>query len=374
MKILFHINCLGRGGAERVVSVLSDYFAKDGNTVVVTTLWQDLEEYPLNKAVRRISVGLKAGEQNKGRIYKLLARFFRLRKAIKTEKPDIVVSFCASANFRCAYSMAGINIPLLVSVRNDPQSDYVPYKRATRHMVKKAAGCVFQTKAAMESFPKDFQKKSRVIFNPIDESFLEYGGLNKDISQREPRIVTVGRVTRQKNQLLLVRAFERIHDELPQYTLEIYGEVGDGVVKGEIADFCNSTGIADKVKFMGVSDTVYKDISSASLFVLSSEYEGMPNALMEAMALGLPVISTDCPCYGPSTLIEQGKSGILVPMGDVDTMVDDMAAAMKKVLGCREYAQGLGENAAKIKNLAAPNVIYQEWKQYVDDIERQFRE
>jgi glycosyltransferase involved in cell wall biosynthesis len=369
MKILFHINSLGRGGAERVVSVLAGYFANDGYDVTIATLWQDLNEYTLDPKVKRIHVGLKSNEENKNRLYKNIIRINRLRNAIIRENPDIVVSFCASANFRCAYSMYGINIPLLVSVRNDPEKDYIPFKRKNERMIRKASGCVFQTKAAMESFPKDFQAKSRVIYNPLDKKFYDTDKAGKDSSVREKRIVNVGRITKQKNQMLLVMAFERISKDFPDYTLEIYGDSGDGSVQNEIIEFCRNKGIDDKVKFKGVSDTLNEDIRNASLFVLSSDFEGMPNALIEAMALGLPVISTDCPCYGPASLIEQNESGILVPVGDAGVM----AQAIKRVLLDCEFANSLGRKAEEIKNIVNPKVIYQEWKQYVEDIERHFK-
>jgi glycosyltransferase involved in cell wall biosynthesis len=362
-KILFHINSLGKGGAERVVSVLSDYFANDGYDVVIATLWQDKQEYVLNPKVRRIEVGLSTQQEKKGRIYKNLVRFLNLRNAIKNENPDIVISFCASANFRCTTSMLGINIPLLVSVRNDPQKDYLPYMRKTNIMMRKASGCVFQTDRALKCFPKAFGDKSKVIFNPLDEKFLS----NQDdvkVEDREKRIVTVGRITKQKNHMLLVQAFEKIHNLFPQYTLDIYGESDDHVIKDEIVDYCKKTNIDKYVRFMGLSSTLQKDIKDAALFVLSSDYEGMPNALAEAMALGLPVIATDCPCYGPATLISNNKSGILVPVGDVDKM----AEAISKVLGDEIFAQELGNEAMKIKDILNPDKIYKEWKEYVNNI------
>jgi glycosyltransferase involved in cell wall biosynthesis len=366
-KILFHINSLGKGGAERVVSVLSDYFANDGYEVVIATLWQDKQEYPLPEKVRRIHVGLSKSQETKGRLYKNLARFTNLRNAIKNEKPDIVISFCASANFRCALSMAGMDIPLLVSVRNDPKRDYIPYKRKTDMMMKKASGCVFQTDGAKECFSPYFQEKSRVIFNPIDARFIDAAKDNKENITRSKRIVTVGRITQQKNQMLLVKAFEKIHNKFPEYVLEIYGESNDGKIKEEIIDFCKSTNIYNSVKFMGVSSTIYKDIKDAALFVLSSDYEGMPNALAEAMALGLPVIATDCPCYGAAALIEQEKSGMLVPVGDVDAL----AAAMERLLNDGEFAKKLGNKAENIVEILNPDKIYLEWKQYVTDIIKQ---
>jgi glycosyltransferase involved in cell wall biosynthesis len=354
---------MGKGGAERVVSVLADYFANDGYEVVIATLWEEKQEYILNPKVRRIGVGLSTKQEKKGRIIKNIIRFTNLRNAIKNENPDIVISFCASANFRCTTSMIGINIPLLVSVRNDPQKDYLPYKRKTNMMMMKASGCVFQTDRALKCFPQSFQDKSKVIFNPLDERFLNTSDFG-DNKARAKRIVTVGRITRQKNHILLVQAFNKIHESYPQYTLDIYGDISDHLIKDEIMDYCQKANIEKYVRFMGLSSTLQTDIKDATMFVLSSDYEGMPNALAEAMSLGIPVISTDCPCYGPATLIENNKSGILVPVGDVDKMVE----AMAMILDDEIFAQGLGVEAMKIKDILNPNKIYKEWKEYVNDI------
>ena len=127
-KILFHINSMGKGGAERVVSVLSGCFAEDGYEVTIVTLWQAGEEYELAGAVKRINLEDLWQGRHMGRFEIALKRLLDLRRIIKEEKPDLVISFCNKANFRCAYAMYGMTIPLLVSVRNDPRVDYLPHR------------------------------------------------------------------------------------------------------------------------------------------------------------------------------------------------------------------------------------------------------
>lgn len=360
-KILFHVNSMGKGGAERVISILSHYFAQDGNDVVVTTLWTAQEEYPLDKRVRRINVGLTPEEEQKGRIYKAAVRMLRYRQCILKEKPDIVISFCANANFRSAYSLIGTKIPLLVSVRNDPKKDYAPYPKKCRFMTKKAAGCVFQTPDAQKFFAEELQKKSRIIWNPLDEKYLS---VNKpQAQQREKTIVTVGRITRQKNQMLLLRAFSRICNEFPEYQLQIYGEAGSDEVKEELEAFCSEHKIVDRVSFMGASSTLEKDMIHAGLFVLPSDYEGMPNALIEAMAMGIPSIATDCPCGGSALLMKQ-HGGILVPAG----AEEELAEAMRNVLSDAELADRIGNQAKGVVDSVNPQKIYQEWKDYVETL------
>lgn len=368
-KILFHINSLGKGGAERVVTVLSRYFVEDEFDVVIVTLWRAKEEYELVDGARRINLEDELNKGTAGRIGRALKRFTYLRKIIRKEAPDIVISFCNKANFRSAYSMLGMKIPLLTSVRNDPKIDYAPYRAATKWMERKAAGCVFQTPDAKAFFTPAFQEKSRIIWNPVSEKYITAG---RELSERTKEkdlkdggyIVTVGRISHQKNQLLLLRAFVRIKDQFPHLTVRIYGEDSDEGVRKTLEQYIEQQDITDKVIFMGQSDHLEKEIRDAALFVLPSDYEGMPNALMEAMALGLPVIATDCPCGGAGMLIEDGVSGRLVPVGDEV----QMAKAMEEILNNQELSELLGKNAKKVARKADSHKIYEEWKMYVEQL------
>lgn len=344
-----------------MISILSRYFAQDGYDVVVTTLWRADNEYVLDGRVRRVDVGLTEREERRGRLAKAAIRAFRYRACIAKERPDIVISFCSKANFRSAYSMTGMQIPLLVSVRNDPEKDYAPYPAKCRYMSKKAAGCVFQTPEAQRFFDTGLQKKSRVIWNPLDEKY--FAETKRRGAARDRTIVTVGRITRQKNQLLLLKAFLRISRDFPQHQLLIYGEdSGDGT-RAELEAYCRSSRLEDRVIFMGESSTLERDLAGAGLFVLPSDYEGMPNALAEAMALGIPCIATDCPCGGPAMLIEQ-FGGILVPPGKDEALAD----AMKSVLSDPQLADRMGSQAERVRDWVHPQRIYSEWKTYVESL------
>ncbi len=362
-RLLFHINSMGKGGAERVVSVLSEKFSEDGYDVVIATLWRAQEEYQIPEGVKRVNLGDDRNYEKSGRIRLALRRLMDLRRLIRKENPDLVISFCNKANFRCAYCMAGLKTPLLVSVRNDPRVDYFPHKYGVFQMKKKASGCVFQTTDALRCFDEEFQRKSRVIFNPIDGKYFVADGAMPEPAKY---VVTVGRLSQQKNQLLLLKAFFLVQKELPEYRLRIYGEESDQGIKEKLTDYIERQNMQDCVSFMGQSSCLESEIKDASLFVLSSDYEGMPNALMEAMAMGIPVISTDCPCKGPAELIEDGISGILVPVGDEK----EMAGAIIKVLKDRELWEQLSRNGMKIRKKASPDKIYREWKDFVEEIVR----
>lgn len=364
MKILFHLNSMGHGGAERVVGILCSSFVQKGEEVVLATQWESQNEYPVDPRVRRIHVGLTERDTGKGRLAKMLTRYFRLRKCIRKEKPDIVISFCNKANFRCAFAMLGMNVPLLVSVRNDPVKDYAPYKIPTWYMQGKAAGCVFQTPDAMHFFSKKFQNKSRIIFNPLSGTFMETAGKGLPPAERKKEIVTAGRISRQKNQLLLLRAFCSVAGKFPEYRLKIYGAVQEKDVYRELCLYADENGLRDKVCFMGETDTLYDEIRDAAAFVLSSDYEGMPNALIEAMALGLPCIATDCPCGGPAVLIENNVSGILVPTGSQEALEKALCA----VLSDPAMAGRMGGNAKGILEKVRPDKICEEWVAFIKEI------
>lgn len=360
-KIMFHLNSMGKGGAERVVSILSKCFLNDGYEVIVVTLWRAEEEYEIAAGIKRINLGDRKNLEHLGRILLAFRRMWDIRNLVKHEKPDIVISFCKKANFRCAYSMIGLKTPLLVSVRNDPKVDYLPYRRGTQRMERKASGCVFQTRDALLSFDKKFQKKSRIIWNPLDDKYLL-----PDVEKvkKSTYIVSVGRLSVQKNQILLLKAFHSIMDEFPEYELRIYGEESNAGIKEKLLTYIEQNNMQMRVKLMGQSSNLENEIRDASLFVLSSNYEGMPNALIEAMALGIPSISTDCPCGGPRELIEDGISGVLVPVENEKEMV----AAIKRLLRDRDLAEKISENGKKIKEKVSSKRIYQEWKRFVSDI------
>lgn len=359
-KILFHINSMGKGGAERVVSVLTRYFAQDEYDVTLVTLWRAKEEYELSEKVKRINLEELCQGKSLGRLGMAAYRLMTFKKILKEEAPDIVISFCGKANFRCSYSMIGMKTPLLVSVRNDPKRDYVPHKLSTRVMEKKAAGCVFQTPDAQAGFGVELQKKSRVIWNPVEEKYLE----RQEKRENSGYVVTVGRLSEQKNHMLLLRAFKQVHVAFPELVLRIYGEESEAGMKDKLLQYVKEQGLETSVQFMGQSNQPEKDIRDAGMFVLSSDYEGMPNALIEAMVMGIPVISTDCPCGGPAELIENGVSGILIPVRDEE----ELAASIRLLLENKELAETLGKKAAELAKKVSPERIYEEWKSYVEEL------
>lgn len=360
-KIMFHINSLGKGGAERVVSLLSDEFAKSGTEVVIATEWYSEDEYEVNPKIKRIHVGLRKTQEGASRLRKQWLRIFNLRKAMKQEKPDVVLSFCVKANYRAMMASVATGIPVIVSVRNDPKKDYTGKKNVfmNKCFLNRAAGCVFQTEEAKDFFDEKLQKKSVIICNPVNETYLQAKRINP-----APKIVCVGRLVEQKNQMLLVRAFENIVKTHPEYQLYLYGDGSDDECKEELLAYVKERPFGEQVHFMGLSSTLETTLADAAMFVLPSNYEGMPNALMEAMAMGLPVISTDCPCGGSRYWIEHGENGQLVPVGDEEAMT----RAMEFYMLYPDKADEYGKNAKKRLQEATVEKVFLQWKEYIQQV------
>ena len=359
MKIAFHINSLGLGGAERVVTNLANSFAKDGFEVVIATEWTADEEYVLDDSVKRVHVGLKKSDEKKTRAVKFIKRVQYLHDFMKTEKPDVLIAFMHRSIYRALMAEINTKVPVIISVRNDPKKDFVAFtdKLQTFLLMGKAKGAVFQTKEAQSFFGQNLQKKSTIILNPLNDKYIGLPFPEK----RTKRVVNVARIAAQKNHLLLIDAFEKVHEKHPEVVLEIYGPDGDDDMPVKVRERLEKGNLKDYIKLMGASSTLEKDIIDASVFAYSSDYEGMPNGVMEAMAMGLPVVCTDCPCGGPRTLIKNKENGLLVPVGDANALAD----GINFMLDNPDKADRMGQEAKKLCEIANSDVVYKKWKDYV---------
>lgn len=358
--IVFLALTLTRGGAERVIANLCNEALLGGYRVSIITCMNKPVGYELKPGIEHICI-----EKTSDVHYKNLGeRFLKRRKLLKAVleecKPDVLLCFLPEPNFLALSLKKIFNFPMLISVRNDPAREYKNpvYRALMRVLYPKADGYIFQTKQAMEyfSFSKHIMDRACVIPNPLGREFIDYKRVPEE--NRENTIVNVGKFSGQKNQKLLLHAFSKIADKFPKYQLHIYGE---GDKREELETLIKELHLEGRVKMPGNVSNLSEKIEAAALFALSSDYEGMPNALMEAMAMGIPCISTDCPCGGPDFLIQNGENGILVPVGDVQ----QMAAAMEKLLADRELADKLGSNAMGIVKKLHPDVVHKMWTEYI---------
>jgi glycosyltransferase involved in cell wall biosynthesis len=355
-KVLFYINAIHHGGAEKVLVNLANNFAEIHYKTIVVTSFVDQEEYTLSTKVKRLS--LEHDNLPGSFLRRNMIRMINLRKICKSEKPDIVISFMGEANFRAIIATRFLRIPTLISVRNDPDKEYEGFllRVLAKQLFRLADGCVFQTQDAKNWFPNQIKRKSRIILNQVDEKFFKINYLGE-----RKNIITVGRLEPQKNHKLLIRAFHRIAERYQEVNLIIYG---DGSLSSELSLYVEKLGLQGRVVLKGATMDIQDKIFDAKLFVLSSDYEGLPNAVMEAMTLGIPVISTDCPCGGPRLLIQNNENGILVPVNDEIKM----AHAIDKVLSDSKLYRKLSQNGKLRAAHFEPKVVFKEWNKYVDEI------
>lgn len=353
--LMFYINSIHRGGAERVLVQLAGRFAEAGYRAVLVTSYRDGGEYPVPEGVERLSIEEEKREQS--RLKRNLSRIRALRALCKAYRPAALISFMAEPNFRAVLATRGLPVKTIVSVRNTPKKEYAGKLGGfvAKVILPMADGCVFQTEQARGCFAQRLQKKSEVIMNQVSAAFFdtEFHGARKDLA-------TVGRLNGQKNQTMLIRAFSRIAD-LTEDTLRIYGQ---GELAGQLQELIGELGLEERVKLMGVSEKLPEELKGVKLFVLPSDYEGMPNALLEAMALGLPCIATDCPCGGPAAVIENGTNGILIPVGDEQTLAQEM----ERMLEAPESAQALGARAKESAERFRPERVFEQWREFTERV------
>lgn len=251
---------------------------------------------------------------------------------------------------------------IVVSERNDPKNFHgkTLIKIISRWLMDDADGFVFQTNDAF-NFYKKYRNRSVVISNPLVDLPLVLERVPNELRKKE--IVTAGRLVPQKNHEMLINAFAKISSLFPDYRLVIYGE---GFLKDRLKKKCYDLGVEQKVDFPGSVNDLHNKMLNSELFVLSSDFEGMPNALMEAMAMGITCISTDCPCGGPKDLIKNGENGCLIPVGDVDAC----ANVIKELLIEKKKADKIGCNALELRVKYCKDNICNAWLDFLKIIKK----
>ena len=273
--------------------------------------------------------------------------FFRLRKQVKKWKPDVVLSFLTEANLlSILLKMFGANCRVVISERNDPTARGMLNRWFERNFYHKADAVVCQSVAVVSFFKDKHKHKTTVIPNPIAVSAIP----SRFEGKRKHTIVGVGRLDPQKNFDMLIRAFAALPERFSDYTLEIYG---GGPLEEKLQGLIDKLELSGRVRLMGVKKNVMHYISNVALYVMSSNYEGFPNALAEAMATGLPVISTDFSTGVAKDLIGE-ENGLVIPVGDEDALVE----AMEKMLSAEDKWNDMSlANRKLLDTLSEENVM-----------------
>lgn len=339
-KILFLCNCLHNGGAQRVLVSLANNMAEQGFDVYIIASF-DNGSYPLHSNIKVKYVG-----------YRKYFKFISIaRSEIKRLKPKVVISFEYFFNLLASIACLGLKTKLIISERNDPSrvgSGFIK-DRLRNFLYRFADVLVCQTPDAKNYFPLYIQKKTVVIPNPLKPN-LPY----KSVVERKREVVTFCRLNSQKNLPMLIGAFFEFSKTHPDFILKIYG---DGEEKLNIENLVKQYGLTSKVSILKPCDNVHELVIDSAMFVLPSDYEGLSNSMLEAIAIGLPSICTDCPCGGARMIIDHEKNGILIPVGDTNALL----AAMNKIADDKDLSASLSLEGLKLRDKLSIQAISNRW-------------
>lgn len=349
MQIIFVSNALANGGAARVLCLLANHFFEKQHDVTVLSFTPYPDEFPLHPGVEVIYGPSGHGSGAKFR------RLRWLRGIIRANPHARIIAFEYFVNLSVLLACIGMPNRIVVSERNDPArvGNGFPNGILRRVLYRKAHLVVCQTDEAAAYFSHRIRKK--VILNPINPSLP-----SPVDSGRRNAIVAFCRLEPQKNLEMLIRAFASFHANHPAFVLEIYG---NGAEHGYLSALIERLKLSNSASVLPARSDIHEVVRECAMFVLPSDYEGLSNSMLEAMALGVPSICTDCPCGGARTVIEDGENGLLVPVGDVNALVD----AMTRVANDAELAYALGKNARKLRSELTLDRIAREWLVAIDD-------
>lgn len=356
MKITLFIGSLGRGGAERVLCGLADYLSLR-HTVELLTLTNDIPAYELEPGIRRLSLV----SQRKSKFLIEIERLKLLKEYVKKNRNNIYLAFLPAATFMLLLMRPWIKGKIFFSIRNDPKREY--HSRILKFIARVcfpwADGIVFQTNDAKEFFEDFSLKKSEIIPNPINQRFLEQlTELKQSDLGREKIIIAVGRLNKQKNFPLLIHAFSQIVKIHKEYKLHIFGE---GEERQYLEQIIINQNLEKKCFLKGNTDNIACELVRSEIFVSTSDYEGISNALLEAMAAGLAIISTDWSGGGARMLITDKKNGLLISRRNESELV----SSLDRLITNKSYRVELMQNAAQVKEKYLPESIYQKWEEFL---------
>ena len=345
MKLTFVTSTLTSGGAERVISLLANEFYRKGNEVEMICLTNLKEDYyKVDDGIVLIHVEDIAG-------HSLLKRLVWFRKHIRETKPDCVIAFMEAVYEFVLMALLGMNIPVISSERKDPKT-LGPLRKFLRWvLLPTTTAHVVQTHQIKNFYNNIVARKTYIIYNPVNEKVFEIPACT-----RQNRIVSVGRLYPQKNQQMLIKAFDKVKDKYPSFTLVIYGE---GYLRPDLEKLIEELGLKNRVFLPGTTTRILEEVRNSKVFCLSSNYEGMSNAMIEAMCLGTPVISTKV--SGTDELIKNGENGLLVNLGDID----GLANAFDSLLGNDELQHKFASQCLSLAPIFKIDNIVEQWEDLI---------
>jgi len=359
MRISLAIASMNLGGSQYAMAWLAGALAERGHAVQLCTFDApgSASFFPVSPQVRLENLGL-AG--NSSGLFQAVRSNFRriqgVRRAVLAFRPDVVLSFIDQMNVLCLLALAG-RLPVVVSERIDPARHDISRLWGLLRLLTYgwAKTVVVQTRTAAEFFPPRLQRLCHVIPNAVLPARSLSGDTPSGRRLPSPCVVGLGRLHSQKGFDLLLQAFARARAVHPGWNLRIFGE---GPQRPELEALCARLGLEPKAIFPGTEKDVDAILAQAKIFVMSSRFEGFPNALCQAMARGVAVIATNCPS-GPEGIVRHGVDGLLVPPEDPETL----ASALETCMADAGKRAALGTRGREIMERFRPDKVLAMWEQ-----------
>lgn len=350
------------GGAQRIATIAANHWFDQGHHVTVITLAPDPSQpfFPMRQGVDIVNLGqVRPSLSLFQAIAMNIGRISTLRKALRNAEADVAVSFLDTTNVLTLLASRGLSLPVAVMERSNPAMHRIGWIWETlrRWTYPMADAIGVQTNGARDYFPAKLHERIRVIQNPIERPAP--GETSPDVHQ--PTILAVGRFSEVKRFELLIRVFAHLVDRHPDWHLTL---VGDGPERIRLESVAREHGLGGAVHFPGFMETAPFFVK-ADIVALTSSYEGFPNAMLEAMSHGVPVVSFDCP-HGPREIFEAVPGGVLVEDGNEEQLV----SALSGLMGDEAERTRLGTTARQVNETYSKETIMAEWETMIREMER----
>lgn len=347
MKIDFYISSLSGGGAEKVLVTLAEEFADKNNETSIYSLECRPQFYSVspNVTVEKIT----DDGQPKG----IFKEFISIRKRLAKRNADVAVSFLSRCNLLVLASSVFRRQKIIVCDRNNPIKEHsMRVFRLSCQLYRLASAIIVQTQQIKSFYPSYLQDKIFVLENPLDVEKLTGECKNEEVVPQNT-IISIGRLEPQKDFATLIKAFSQLADKYEDWQVKIFGK---GEQLKELQSLIDELNLSDRIQLCGRTETPFLELCKSKVFVLSSNYEGFPNALCEGMLAGLACVSSDC-VSGPRELINDGENGFLFPVGDADAL----AEKLDTLLSSQELRCDLGNKAKDSVKRLELSTICDKW-------------